>query len=91
MLRSSPNATPAPIPSLWLLLGADPLPLQTPIQESLIEFVDGGISKLAAEAFQGRWGGTSAPSPCPTAIPSPILGGGGGRNGVGRLGGQGGL
>ncbi|NWW56016.1 MYO15 protein, partial [Ifrita kowaldi] len=32
---------------------ADPLPLlQIPIQESLIEFVDGGLNKLAAEAFQ---------------------------------------
>uniref|UniRef100_A0A674HED1 MyTH4 domain-containing protein n=1 Tax=Taeniopygia guttata TaxID=59729 RepID=A0A674HED1_TAEGU len=36
---------------------ADPLPLlQIPIQESLIEFVDGGLNKLAAEAFQGRQG-----------------------------------
>uniref|UniRef100_A0A8C8AR78 Myosin XVA n=1 Tax=Otus sunia TaxID=257818 RepID=A0A8C8AR78_9STRI len=52
VFRSSPNATPTSIPSLWLLPGADPLPLQTPIQESLIEFVDSGISKLAAEAFQ---------------------------------------
>ncbi|NXB66953.1 MYO15 protein, partial [Struthidea cinerea] len=32
---------------------AGPLPLlQIPIQESLIEFVDGGLNKLAAEAFQ---------------------------------------
>lgn len=73
MLQTSPNATPAPIPSLWLLLGADPLPLQTPIQESLIEFVDGGISKLAAEAFQGRrWGKTPRP-PAPLLSPAPSL------------------
>ncbi|KAM9598867.1 LOW QUALITY PROTEIN: unconventional myosin-XV [Morphnus guianensis] len=32
--------------------GAPALSSPTPIQESLIEFVDGGISKLAAEAFQ---------------------------------------
>uniref|UniRef100_A0A8C3JDP3 Myosin XVA n=1 Tax=Calidris pygmaea TaxID=425635 RepID=A0A8C3JDP3_9CHAR len=52
VLGSTPNATPTPIPSPRLLLGVDPLLLQIPIQESLIEFVDGGISKLATEAFQ---------------------------------------
>lgn len=35
---------------------------QIPIQESLIEFVDGGTSKLATEAFQGMWG-TQVPHP----------------------------
>lgn len=55
---------------------AGPLPwLQIPIQESLIEFVDGGLNKLAAEAFQGRQG-HECPAPCPSAIPSPVLGGG---------------
>ncbi|NXW84202.1 MYO15 protein, partial [Alopecoenas beccarii] len=42
----NPYPTPLAVP------GADPLPPQTPIQESLIEFVDGGTSKLATEAFQ---------------------------------------
>lgn len=48
------------------------LPLQIPIQESLIEFVDDGLNKLAAEAFQGRQGhecpvplSLSRPQPCP--------------------------
>lgn len=51
--RELPECHPRSHPS-WLLPGADPLPFQIPIQESLIEFVDGGISKLATEAFQGR-------------------------------------
>ncbi|NXG69943.1 MYO15 protein, partial [Baryphthengus martii] len=51
-IQELPNATPTPIPSLWLLSEAEPFPLQIPIQESLIEFVDGDISKLATEAFQ---------------------------------------
>lgn len=93
MLGSSPNATPTPIPSLWLLPGANPLPLQTPIQESLIEFMDGGISRLATEAFQGRRGGTSTPTPCPMSIPTPILGEWWGKDQGGQLGwpGAGGL
>lgn len=58
---------------------ADPLPLlQIPIQESLIEFVDGGLNKLAAEAFQGRQG-HECPVPCPS-----VLGGGWGWAGMGR-------
>ncbi|NWH20603.1 MYO15 protein, partial [Grus americana] len=48
---------PPPALPLWrvqreMVARADALPLQTPIQESLIEFVDGGVSKLATEAFQ---------------------------------------
>lgn len=41
-------------------------PCQVPIQESLIEFPDGSISKLATEAFQGR----KPQTPCPVGPPS---------------------
>lgn len=71
VLSSSPNATPTPIPPLWLFLGSDTLPPQTPIQESLIEFVDGGTSKLATEAFQGTWGTQVPHPPAPWPPPAP--------------------
>lgn len=56
---------------LWVPLRSDvlgsspsthPLP-QIPIQESLIEFTDNSVNKLATEAFQG--GHSPPPSPCP--------------------------